>query len=834
MALFGGRKSPLQRAVENDWKSEEERQELIRQLKELTLKPADSIALTFAQDAGVRQLGAEALLNRPDANTIRDLVEQAQSQPPHVRGFVKRLWSRIPDDVMTKVIDGMLADKTPAKNKLGWELALDQQGAIGVRYLERAVRDAPVILQFTAFQRLIQAKPANQMVDLLLDLSRHSDPRIAATALEALSDVADPRIADLMLERFAAGDAASRELALKWLKAQAERDPLATRARMMKLLSEGEDATRRMCVELLFATGPADEVLLEILNFAKDLVGWLRGRIMETLQTFGDQVLKPAVALLGHPDEQVKTNALVLAENFNDPRLVGPICRMLKDDDWWLRITAADSLGRLKDERAVPYLVAALDDHDTRWGAIDALAQIGSPTALKPLTQLMSDKRQEVRMEVVRAFGRFADPRLLPFLQQIQSKDPSTEVRTRAQEVHRDLAEKLSIAHTTSELGTSAVGADSLKRPLDRFLAAAREQGCSDIHISVGEPPLVRLGGELQRWGDKPALSEAETEAMVMEILDNRQKAMLAKDGGVDLCHNIPEVGRYRGNVYRQRKGMCAAFRVIPNLPPTFSDLRLPGRLTELLDFHQGIIVVSGPAGSGKSTTMAAVINLINETKADHVITLEDPIEFVHPIKTALLNQREVGKHTESFARALRGALREDPDVIMVGEMRDVETIRMSLTAAETGHLVIATMHTTSAIQTVERLVKAFPPDEQQQVRMGLSESLKYVVCQSLVQRKDGKGRTAVFEVLKGTSSVGNLIRDNKSYQLPSMMQIGRKVGMQSVDMALMDMVEGGLITAEVAWARAENSTQFEPLCDPQFVADLHRGAAAPESKGDA
>ena len=440
MALFGGRKSPLQRAVESEWKSDEERQDLIRQLKELTLKPADCIALTFAPDAGVRQVGAEALLNRPDVNTIRELVEQVQSQPPHVRGFVKRLWSRIPDDVMSKVVDGMLADKTPARNKLGWELALDQQGAIGTRYLERAVRDAPIMLQFTAFQRLIQAKPAAEMVDLLLDLSRHNDPRISATALEALSTVQDARIVDLMLERFATGDAASRELALKWLRAEAQRDPLATRNRMMKLLSEGEDATRRMCVELLFATGPADEVLLEILNFAKDLVGWLRGRIMETLQTFGDQVLKPAVALLGHDDEQVRTNALVLAENFNDPRLVGPISRMLKDDDWWLRITAADSLGRLKDERAVPHLVAALDDHDTRWAAIDALALIGSPTALKPLTQLMSDKRQEVRMEVVRAFGRFADPRLLPFLTQIQSRDPSSEVRTRTQEVESTIS----------------------------------------------------------------------------------------------------------------------------------------------------------------------------------------------------------------------------------------------------------------------------------------------------------------------------------------------------------------------------------------------------------
>ena len=200
------------------------------------------------------------------------------------------------------------------------------------------------------------------------------------------------------------------------------------------------------------------------------------------------------------------------------------------------------------------------------------------------------------------------------------------------------------------------------------------------------------------------------------------------------------------------------------------------------------------------------------------MITLEDPIEFVHPPKIALVNQREVGKHTESFARALRGALREDPDVIMVGEMRDPETIRMSLEAAETGHLVIATLHTTNAIQTVDRIIGAFPPSEQGQIRMSLSESLKYVMCQSLLPRKDGNGRVAVFEILKNTLNVSNLIREDKTYQLPSMMQIGRNAGMQTVDQALMALVQGDLISAEDAWLRAEKSETFEPMCSPQFL----------------
>ena len=339
---------------------------------------------------------------------------------------------------------------------------------------------------------------------------------------------------------------------------------------------------------------------------------------------------------------------------------------------------------------------------------------------------------------------------------------------------------------------------------------------------------MVRMNGRLERMEGLTVLTAETTKEAVNSILDERQRAAFAATGELDFCHAIPEVGRYRANAFVQRKGICANFRVIPNVPPTFADLRLPPQLAELLDYHQGMIVISGPAGAGKSTTLAAIVNLINESKADHVITLEDPIEFAHPVKNALINQREVGRHTQSFARALRAALREDPDVIVVGEMRDVETVRLALTAAETGHLVVGTLHTTGAVATIERLIKSFPPDEQPQVRMALSESLKYIVSQQLMPRADGKGRVAIFEVLKGTMSVGNLIRDNKSYQVPSLMQIGKRFGMQTRDGALMELVEAQLIAPETAWARADKPEAFEPLCDPAKI----RPAAAVPTEG--
>jgi twitching motility protein PilT len=578
-------------------------------------------------------------------------------------------------------------------------------------------------------------------------------------------------------------------------------------------------------VEILLASGDGEEVVQEVLRFCKGLVGWLRARVLETLLTFGDEVLMPAVALLDHEDEDIRTAALVLAENFDDPRIVGPVSKLLKDDDWWLRISACDSLGRIGDKRAVAALVEALKDDDARWAAIDALARIGSKKALKPLAGLLRDDRVEVRTEVIKAFSCFSDKRLLGVLKSVKEKDPSSEVRTRAAEVLRDMAAKLDVDVGDAEEGTSAIQSSHLKNPIDKLLAKAREMGCSDLHITVDEPPIVRDKGVLRRLDMKP-VSKKMCSKSIRALLKPRQLKLLEEQGHVDLCHAIPEVGRYRANVYRQRRGLCAAFRVIPNLPPTFADLRLPGQLTQLLDYHQGIICVSGPAASGKSTTLAAIINLINETKPLHIITLEDPIEFVHPVKTALVNQREVGSHTVSFARALRGALREDPDVIMVGEMRDPETVRMALEAAETGHLVIATLHTTSAISTVERIVKSFPPDEQASVRMGLSESLKYVLSQQLIRRKDGQGRVAIYEVLKGTFSIGSLIRDNKTYQIPGMMQIGRNQGMQTVDMALMDLVEADLVSPEDAWRRAAKPETFEPLCDPAFLRARHPGAA--------
>ncbi|MFO0625737.1 MAG: PilT/PilU family type 4a pilus ATPase [Polyangiales bacterium] len=807
MALFGTSRSPLQRLLQQQWKTEEEKAQILDAFRDdAGIRAAEVVPLLWVADGGVRNAAATLFAARADAKAVTALLTEMQAQHTSARAFAQRVLGRVRADAVGPGIEALLKDPSAMRKRLGWEVALELGGDARSDYAERALREAPGPLRVVALQRLAADRGVEAIAPTLLSLAADPEDRLRERVIELLAQLPPTNeILEVMLERFATDNASVRAHALNSIRAAATTRPREVRPRLLKMLSEGDDSIRRVAVELLLSTGSNDEVIAEILQHCRSLLGWLRTRILNTLKTFGDEVLRPTVEMLSHPDDDIRMQALVLCEHFEDPRLLGPVVKLLDDDDWWLRITACETLSKLKDERVVPHLIKALDDKDTRWAAIDALGVIGGEQALRALVNLLNDDRPEVRMEVLQACARSTDPRLAKMFRKVVDSDPSQEVRTRAAEILRAKGD----AGGGLDAATSTVHARDLTRPLDRLLADARERGASDVHVTVGEPPWVRMNGQVERI-DHPPLDAATARSWIVDILDPTRRTTFEAGGEVDFCHAIPGVGRYRANAFVQRLGTCASFRCIPNLPPTFADLRLPGQLTQLLDYHQGIILVTGPAGGGKSTTLAAIINLVNESKSDHIIALEDPIEFVHPSKQSLVNQREVGRNTESFSRALRAALREDPDVIMVGEMRDLETIRMSLMAAETGHLVIATMHTTNCVATVDRLIESFPPDEQQQVRMGLSESLKFVVSQSLVPRADGKGRVAVFEVLKGSMNVSTLIRDAKTFQLPSLMQISRAQGMQTLDQSLADLLDAGLISAETAYMRAENKEQFE------------------------
>ena len=343
---------------------------------------------------------------------------------------------------------------------------------------------------------------------------------------------------------------------------------------------------------------------------------------------------------------------------------------------------------------------------------------------------------------------------------------------------------------------------------IDEIFKLVQNQGASDLHLTAGSRPMLRVDGAIQSI-EQEALSGNLLNELLREMMRPKDWAAYENDGEVDFGYEIPGVLRVRCNVFKQRKGIAGAFRILPTKILTVEQLQLPETVKNFANLTKGLVVVTGPPGSGKSTTQAALVDYINRTRALHIITIEDPIEYVHDNLKSLVNQREIGRHTQSFDTALRSALREDPNVILVGEMRDLETISLAITAAETGQLVFGTLHTSSAAQTIDRLIDVFEGDRQEQVRTMLAESLRGVVAQKLLRRADGKGRVAALEILVGTTPVRAMVREKKTFQIASAMQTGRKMGMQLLDDHLASLVQDRVITADEAHKHANQRDRF-------------------------
>ncbi len=350
-----------------------------------------------------------------------------------------------------------------------------------------------------------------------------------------------------------------------------------------------------------------------------------------------------------------------------------------------------------------------------------------------------------------------------------------------------------------------------LESGLNDYLFDTIKAGASDLHITVGLPPMIRVHGKVQPL-DYPPLTGQTTREMIYDILANDQRQRLESEWELDFAYTLPRTARFRVNVYFQRGSMGAAFRTIPHEIKNFSELGLPSAIEQMAEKPRGLVLVTGPTGSGKSTTLASIIDKINRDRAEHIMSVEDPIEFLHTHKKCIVNQREVNQDTKSFAQALKHVLRQDPDVILVGEMRDLETIGLAISAAETGHLVFGTLHTQDAPQTVDRIIDVFPPSQQGQVRAQLAIALQGVVTQTLIPKRDGKGRAVACEILVPTPGVRNLIREGKNHQIYSAMQTGGKFGMQTMDAALVELLRKGAISREEAEKRSSNPDELRRL----------------------
>lgn len=824
MAIFQAdqKKALLKRLADKGYGSTQERDQLLGQLAQVEgLGAPDVVWMLFRPDRAFRDAAVALLKRIADPQTADHVLGACQNQPEAairmgaatlfslgIPGTEQRLASMLSSakaetqDVIRKLI--LEAQVTPALEPLLWQMALsgapESRGAFVARLATGTV-DARTLPHW---HRLAKDPDKGIQDKALLVVAQH-DPRGSA---------------DLLVEQLPLVDYATQQHLVKALTAAAAGQGADFADKLLPLIAAGEPGTRSAVLNILVGMPDRQAVVKRYLLFSKSLAGWARDRALESMAAFGDDLLEPTIELLHDPDEEVRAAALQVATHFEDPRIVPATMELLKDDDWWIRITAAETLGRLKDPKAVPALVEALKDPESRWSAVEALGRIGDVSAAPALSELLQDPAPEVRIEVIQALGHFNHPQMLQFVKNVAKNDESRAVRSRALDLVQEMAERAHQELTDGdELRKAALaakaGQDQPK--LHSLLVATRNTGASDLHVSVGQPPVLRLAADLVRAQGEPFTPE-QTEAFLREILTDKQQEILEKTHQIDFCHFVPNAGRYRGNVFVDQKGMNAVFRVIPEQPPSIADIGLPGHLSEIAEYHQGLVIVCGPSGSGKSTTLAALVNLVNETRHDHVLTMEDPVEFIHPFKNCLINQREVGSDTQSFARALRAALREDPDIIVIGELRDNESVSLALTAAETGHIVLGTLNSTSAAKAVDRLIASFPVNEQGQVRAGLSESMKYVIAQKLLPAKEKRKQVAVFEVLKNTLAVGNMIRDEKTFQIPSAMQIGKSQGMQTFDEALKGLHAAGRITGEVAYRAAQKKEDFESFVSREFI----------------
>jgi twitching motility protein PilT len=823
VALFQSEKKVLlNRVQKHDWNTMDDLQEIFTQLNAQELKISDIFWMLCAPDRMVRSYASKYVVSKQLDGTVNAIFKGIKDTQGVGRSHLIQILPQLDqsEEILAHV-DKMLADKDEdvAESAVDVVLAFPHESVS--RYLQDLLTHPRREFRFRALHRLTgptdSAEPiAAPIRAMLLPMLEDSDERIRNHCISALAQQPDLDLVKRLIERLPTEEYNVQKTIIRHFETFMPNPELKMVDQLLPLLSQGDDMLRSMALSLSVKHSDPKDIIRRILIMSNELMGWMRERILRTIREFGDDLIIPVAELFSHEDPDVRLKALIFAADFESPELVKPTIKFLSDENWWARIIAMDLLGRLGDEDAVQPLIECLEDEEVRWSAVEALSRIGSEAALGPIVKLLGDKTPQVRMQVIAALELYNDARTLSMLKKSMEKDPEVEVRERALQAYRNISAKHEREINEKELRAS-FGYGQTTRQIDKLLTETRRIGASDFHITPGSLPIVRWNGELKRTG-KQAFTAKQTEDMLVNMLEPHQRERFDKEHQLDFCYVIPSVGRYRANIYRQRLGCAGVFRVIPNELPSFTEVGLPEHLVDLTSYHQGLIIITGPAGSGKSTTLAAMVNLINEKKREHVLTLEDPIEFVHPYKNSLINQREIGKHTKSFASALRAALREDPDVIVVGELRDQETITLALTAAETGHLVISTMNTTSAIKTIDRLVDAFPPKEQSAIRMMLSESIAFITTQSLLPRADKKGQVACFEVLMITGPVQNLIRDNKTGQIPSAMIVGREQGMQTVDLALQNLLNQQRITPETAYLRAEKKETFEAMCSPEFL----------------
>ena len=635
---------------------------------------------------------------------------------------------------------------------------------------------------------------------------RAGPTRLRMDVLESLEAIGTDDVLPVLADGLAFTQLTVRERSARALTNLTRAGKIDTARTVLWLLRSRDVNVRRMAVEIARQiVDRANTLWPKLLGMLRDEDWWVRERVMDALvEMAGEQLTRYLVGMLEDPSDVIRRFAIGALARIKDPKSLGALVRCAQSEaDWWVREQAIQSIAALGDARAVPYLADLIGRvPESRYACVEALRALRAREAIPHAVTLLLDPDPDVRLAAVRYLGDLEVREHAGPLHTL-GEDPVARVRAAA----RAVLDRWAIVAG----GDDDAALDPNAGYLDRLLLGMVQSSGDDLVVAAGRAPYIKVLGKMRPFANG-ALSEEQVASLLHPLLSKEQLAELEALRDVDFSYEERSTGqRFRGHVFRQMSGLSAVFRTVNAQVPELERLGLPAIVTSLANSKNGLVLVGGPTGSGKSTTLAAIIDHINRTSSSrHIVTLEDPIEVVHRRKGCLVNQREVGTHTRSFAAAMRSVLRQDPDVILVGEMRDLAMVSFAVTAAETGHLVLGTVHTSSADTTVDRLVNVFPSTQQPQIRTMLAESLQGVLCQHLIPRKDGPGRALALEVMINNDAISNLIRKGKSFQIPSVVATSREAGMQSMDSELMRLYREGRIAAEEAYLRAADKKSFE------------------------
>jgi twitching motility protein PilT len=816
-----GAEALLEKLRSRGWKTEAERDEILNAVAAAQDLDAGDLAwLAVDADVALRQAGLAFLKRFAYEDTSAAIFPFLASKTEVVRRQAMQSLETLAGGNFMDRLHGFLANPDPVVVHAALDHLRKNPNERALPWIARAMTSggAPA-LRKKAFA-IVEATASPRTAGIALHALDDDDEDIRFRAVQVLAKYPDeshigPLLKHCRNDSHRVQDAAIAALGPLLAKSQARNDEV------LPLLSDSNPKVRELASRII-ATQEPSRIADAFLRTFRSTYGPAKDRAVDALRELGPEFIRAFLDRDESADPDEAALAVSIAVTIRSPEAVPHCIRFLSSDDWWLRDRAAVTLAEVRDESALPHLLKMLQNPESSLSAAAALGLWGTPRALPGLLEAykQADAQKDLRLEILDAFSRIEDPRTAPLLQKISQVDPDPLVREKASRLSARRS-GVPVVTGAGTRGFAAIDFSANPKPgLRDLLRHARAVGASDLHLAAGTVPQIRLHGKLGPLA-LPAPDPEQMEAWLTPILSEDRAGILAERRQIDFCHKDPELGRFRTNVFFQRKGLSTVMRLVPFDIPNLTDIGLPESLWEITTYSQGLVLVTGAAGCGKTTTLAALIDRINETQHGHIITVEDPIEYVHPNKESLVNQREIPSHSRSFAKALRQSLREDPDVILVGEMRDLETISLAITASETGHLVLATLHTTTASSTVDRIINAFPPDQQGQIRMMVADSLKAVVSQSLLPRRDGTGRVAAFEILRNTPNVAGLIRDAKTFQIPTAIQTGSASGMMLMDGALLQLLHDGMIEPRVAYDRAMRKEAFEP-----FLAVEEGGAA--------